>query len=72
MARTQKPEPTPESLEWLMAENRGRPRIQGLGWKRLARIYLANPPDSTIRRAIEREARRCGYTPRTILALHAE
>ena len=72
MARTQKPEPTPESLEWLMAENRGRPRIQGLGWKRLARIYLANRPGSAIRRAIEREARRCGYTPRTILALHSE
>lgn len=69
MARTQKPEPTPESLEWLLAESRGRPRIQGLGWKRLARIYLANRPGSAIRRAIEREARRCGYTPRNILAL---
>ena len=62
-----------ESLEWLTATTRnGRRRIETLGWKRLARIYAAARPASPIRKAIEREARRCGYTPRTILALHME
>ena len=62
-----------ETLEWLTATMRnGRRRIETLGWKRLARIYAANAPHSPIRKAIEREARRCGYTPRTILALHME
>ena len=42
------------------------------GWKRLARIYLAAKPGSAVRKAINAEARRCGYTPRTIIALHAE
>ena len=61
------------SLEWLTATMRnGRRRIETLGWKRLARIYADNAPRSSIRKAIEREARRCGYTPRTILALHME
>lgn len=72
MATTRKTQPKPESLEWLMAKSHRRPRIQNLGWKHLARIYLANRPGGAIRRAIEREARRCGYTPRIILALHAE
>jgi len=62
-----------ETHEWLMAQGRdGRRRIEKLGWRRLARIYLAARPGSTIRKAINAEARRCGYTPRTIIALHAE
>jgi hypothetical protein len=65
---------TTETYEWLMAElknGQGR-RIERLSWKRLAAIYYANRPGSRIRQAINREARRCGYTPRTILALNAE
>ena len=59
--------------EWLMAMGRdGRRRIERLGWKRLAGIYLAARPGSAVRKAINAEARRCGYTPRTIIALHAE
>jgi hypothetical protein len=50
----------------------GRPKIETLGWKRLAAIYAATQPGSSVRRAINAEARRCGYTPRTILALNAE
>ncbi len=63
-----------ETLDWLMAKNRrtGVRRIEVLGWKRLASIYYAARPGSAVRRAINREARRCGYTPRTILALNAE
>ena len=64
---------TTETHEWLMARDRnGRRRVEKLGWKRLARIYLANRPGSRIRKAINAEARRCGYTPRTIIGLHAE
>jgi len=29
-------------------------------------------PGSAVRKSINAEARRCGYTPRTIIALHAE
>ena len=62
-----------ESLEWLTATMRnGRRRVETLGWQRLARIYAVAGPASPIRKAIEHEARRCGYTPRTILALHME
>jgi len=50
----------------------GRPKIETLGWKRLAAIYAAAQPGSSVRKAINAEARRYGYTPRTILALHAE
>ena len=58
---------------WLLAQSRnGRRRIEVLGWKRLAAIYYANPPGSAIRKVINAEARRCGYTPSTILALNAE
>ncbi len=64
---------TPETYEWLTTTMRnGRRRIERLGWKRLARIYDANRPGSNIRKAINAEARRCGYTPRNILALNAE
>jgi len=62
-----------ETHEWLMAPGRdGRRRVEELGWRRLARIYLAARPGSAIRKAINAEARRCGYTPRTIIALYAE
>jgi hypothetical protein len=50
----------------------GRRRVEVLGWKRLAAIYYANKPGSAIRNAINAEARRCGYTPSTILAINAE
>ena len=63
--------PKPETYEWLMANTpRGR-RIETLTWKRLAKIYYANQPNSPIRRAINAEARKCGYTPRVILAINA-
>jgi len=63
----------PATLEWLTAAMRnGRRRIEVLSWKRLASIYYANRPGSRIRKAINAEARRCGYTPRTLLALNAE
>jgi len=63
---------TMEASDWLTASVRnGRRRIEVLGWKRLARIYYAARPGSKIRKAINAEARRCGYTPRTILALNA-
>ena len=61
------------TAEWLTARMRnGRRRIEVLGWKRLAAIYYANKAGGTIRKAINAEARRCGYTPSTILALNAE
>ncbi|MCG3178328.1 MAG: hypothetical protein BIFFINMI_00655 [Phycisphaerae bacterium] len=50
----------------------GGRRIDRVSWKTLARVYYAAKPGSTIRKAINAEARRCGYTPSTILALHAE
>jgi len=65
--------PKAQTHEWMMAIGRdGRRRIERLGWKRLAGIYLAALPGSAVRKAINAEARRCGYTPRTIIALHAE
>ena len=58
---------------WLTARMRnGRRRVEVLGWKRLAGLYAAAKPGGAVRKAINAEARRCGYTPRTILALHAE
>ena len=64
--------PQPETLEWLMHTNRqGHKRIEILGWRRLAKIYYANQPNSAIRKAIETEARKCGYTPSVILGLNA-
>ena len=60
-----------ETLGWLMAKGRtGAPRIETLSWNRLARIYRRAEPGSAIRKAIEKEARACGYTPSTIIALH--
>ena len=65
---------TPETYEWLMTKCRGGGgrRIERLSWKRLARIYYTNRPGSRIRKAINAEARRCGYTPSTILSLNAD
>ena len=60
----------PETYEWLTARTRLGRRIERLGWRRLAGIYWA--AGAKVRRAIRNEARRCGYTPSTILALHAE
>jgi hypothetical protein len=57
---------------WLTERMRnGRRRIEVLGWKRLTAIYAAGAPGSAVRKAINAKARRCGYTPRTILALNA-
>ncbi len=61
----------PETYEWLTEKTRLGRRVERLGWKRLARIYYANRPNSKIRKLINAEARRCGYTPRTILATNA-
>ena len=47
-------------------------RVELLTWTRLAALYYAAQPGSQTRKIINSEARRCGYTPRTILALHAE
>ncbi len=61
-----------ETYQWLVATTRLGRRIEKLSWKKLAKIYNAAKPGSKIRKAINAEARRCGYTPRTILALNAE
>lgn len=61
-----------ETYEWLMKESKnGTKRIEKLSWKRLARIYYANRPNSPIRKAIISECRKCGYTPRVILGLNS-
>ena len=61
-----------ETLRWLTEASRGGiRRIERLGWTPLAAIYIAARAGGAVRKAIEREARRCGYTPRTILALNA-
>jgi len=62
-----------ETHAWLTATMRnGRRRVEVLGWKRLAKLYYAAKPGSAIRKAINAEAHRCGYTPSTILSIHAE
>ena len=62
---------TLETYEWLMARGRdGVRRVEKLGWTRLTRMYNANRPNSPIRKAINAECRRLGYTPRVILGLH--
>lgn len=66
-------DPATVDLDWLLSRGRnGRRRIESLGWKRLAAIYESHAPGSAVRKAINAEARRCGYTPRTILALNTE
>jgi len=63
----------PGTHAWLTATTRnGCRRIEMLGWKRLAKLYYAARPGSAVRKAINAEARRCGYTPSTILSIHAE
>lgn len=71
-AKTNKTAKATRAAEWLTAMMRnGRRRIEVLSWKRLAGIYAEAQPGSVVRKAIEREAKRCGYTPSTILALNA-
>ena len=66
-------DPATVDVEWLLSRGRsGRRHIETLGWKRLAAIYESHAPGSAVRKAINAEARRCGYTPSTILALNAE
>ena len=61
------------TAEWLTSRARnGRQRVECLGWKRLAAIYAANEHNSPICAIIRAEAWRCGYDPKTILALNAE
>ncbi len=56
---------------WLMAKDRtGVPRVQRLSWGRLARIYYARSTTKTVRDAIKREARRCGYRVDVILGFN--
>ncbi|MCE5279079.1 MAG: hypothetical protein ABFD92_00120 [Planctomycetaceae bacterium] len=63
---------TQKTHEWLMAKNRGgRSRLQVLGWRKLAALYYAAEAGSPVRKVIDKECRRCGYAPRTILALNA-
>ena len=58
---------------WLMKVGPDRRRrVERLGWRRLANLFLAATAGSSVRRAICAEARRCGYTPSTIIALHAD
>ena len=60
------------TYEWLMAKGRdGCRRIEKMSWARLARLYEANRPNSPVRKAINAECRRLGYTPRVVLALNA-
>ncbi len=59
-----------ETYQWLMATTRLGRRIEKLSWKQLAKIYFEAKPGSKIRKAINSEARRCGYTPRNILAIN--
>jgi hypothetical protein len=46
------------------------PRIKRLSWKRLAEIYFDDRTTNDVKEMIEREARRCGYSPKTILTLN--
>ena len=60
------------TIGWLLAKSRAElPRIQTLSWGRLNRIYNARTATPAIRKAIEREARLCGYRPTSILILNA-
>lgn len=43
----------------------GGRRIDRVSWKTLARVYYAARPGSLIRKAINAEARRCGYPDAT-------
>lgn len=67
MARTKKQQKAQKATPTLNGHN-----IERMSWKTLARLYYAAQPGSAVRKAINAEARRCGYTPRVILACHAE
>jgi hypothetical protein len=45
--------------------------IKTATWTRLVRIHCKKADNKMLRRAIEAEARKCGYDWRTIVALHA-
>jgi hypothetical protein len=69
--KTTKKRKTEGSLVWLMTRGlQAEPRMRRLNWGRLARIYDSRRADHAVRRAIEGEAGRCGYTPATILSLN--
>ena len=55
-----------------MARMFGGRRIERMSWKTLARMYYAARPGSAVRKAINAECRRLGYTPRIILGLAAD
>ena len=57
---------------WLISANArtGSRRIERLSWKRLTQIHDDAPDGSEVRKVIEAEAKRCGYTPANILAIH--
>ena len=58
---------------WLTRRHRaGDPQVEVLDWKKLAAMYMAARPGSAVRKAINAECRRLGYTPRNIIALHFE
>ena len=62
---------TTASYDWLMGRDKnGERRIETLSWTRIARIYRANRPNSPVRKAINAECRRLGYTPRKILGIN--
>jgi hypothetical protein len=61
-----------ETYAWLMTKNRnGVRRVEKLTWHRLSKMFRRNAPNSPIRKAILAECRRLGYTPKTILTIHA-
>ena len=59
-----------ETMAWLNGTWRRERRIRTLGWTRLAKVYDAAQAGGKVQKLIEREARRCGYTPKTILTLN--
>jgi hypothetical protein len=69
---TKNAKPAAGTLEWLTAVTRkGLPRIQTLSWGRLGQIYRSKQATPAVRRAIEREARACGYRPQSVMSLNA-
>ena len=50
----------------------GHRRVEIASWEKLAAMYMAARPGSAVRKVINAECRRLGYTPRNIIALHAE
>jgi hypothetical protein len=54
----------------LYAEREATMNAKRMTWKQMARTWDRTAPNSPERRAILRECRACGYTPRAILAIH--